>query len=119
MSTSVDETVVVGRVRDVGDPGSREFVVFAGDRPLRGFIVRKGDRVFAYVNRCPHAGSPLNRTQDGFLGMNNQLIMCRSHGALFDIESGTCVEGICIGQSLQKLPIHVRDGVIFLKHGEQ
>lgn len=78
--------------------------------------MRKGAQVFAYVNRCPHAGYPLNRSPDGFLSMNNQSIVCRSHGAMFDIESGMCVAGICSGQALQKLAIHVRDGVISLKY---
>jgi nitrite reductase/ring-hydroxylating ferredoxin subunit len=115
-SHSIYEMAVIARVADIGDPGSREFLVVGGDSSMRGFLVRKGDQVFAYVNRCPHTGSPLNRSPDGFLGSNNQLIMCRSHGAMFEIESGICVAGICSGQSLQKLPIHARDGVISLKY---
>ena len=31
-----------------------------GDWPLRGFVVRRGELVRAYVNHCPHAGFPLN-----------------------------------------------------------
>lgn len=112
------ELCVIARLDDIGDPGSREFAVGEGDWPLRGFVVRKGDQVFAYMNRCPHAGHPLNRSPDGFLGMNNQLIMCRSHGALFDIESGMCVAGICSGRSLQKLPVHVREGVVSLEYDD-
>ena len=115
---SIDQTFLVGRVQDIADPGSREFLVFASAWSLRGFVVRKGESVFAYLNRCPHAGFPLNRSPDGFLGMNNQRIMCRSHGAMFEIESGICVDGICIGQSLRKLPIHVLDGIISVKYDE-
>ncbi len=113
---SSQTTFAVARMRDLGDPGSREFAVWAGAWPLRGFLVRKGDRIYAYVNRCPHAGQPLNRSPDGFLDASNKLIMCRSHGAMFDIESGLCVEGICSGQWLQSLPVSVIDGVVSLTY---
>jgi nitrite reductase/ring-hydroxylating ferredoxin subunit len=106
-------SLVVGRLDDLPDPGAREFVIL-GDRPLRGFVVRKGANVFAYVNRCPHAGQPLNRTPDGFLDSTNRLILCRTHGAMFDIESGVCVEGMCVGEALQRLVVRVCDGVISL-----
>lgn len=106
----------VARMRDLGDPGSREFAVWAGAWPLRGFLVRKGDQIYAYVNRCPHAGQPLNRSPDGFLDASNKLIMCRSHGAMFEIESGLCVDGICSGQRLQSLPVSVVDGVVSLTY---
>jgi nitrite reductase/ring-hydroxylating ferredoxin subunit len=46
--------------------------------------------------------------------MCHSLIVCRSHGAMFEIESGLCVDGICIGQSLQRLPIQLSGGVISL-----
>lgn len=108
------ETFALACKHDLRNPGSLEFAVFAGAAPLRGFLVRRGDEIFAYVNRCPHAGQPLNRAPDGFLDPSNQLIMCRSHGAMFDIESGVCVAGICSGQSLQPLPVRVVEGVILL-----
>jgi nitrite reductase/ring-hydroxylating ferredoxin subunit len=103
-------------MHDIGNPGSREFAVFAGAGPLRGFLVRKGDQIFAYVNRCPHAGQPLNRSPEGFLDASNQLIMCRSHGAMFDIETGLCVAGICSGQALQSLPVRVIEDVVLLTY---
>jgi nitrite reductase/ring-hydroxylating ferredoxin subunit len=113
---STHTTFAVARMRDIGNPGSREFAVFAGAWPLRGFLVRKGDRIFAYVNRCPHAGQPLNRSPEGFLDASNQSIMCRSHGAMFDIETGLCVAGICSGQALQSLPVRVIEDVVLLTY---
>lgn len=109
---SIQRTFEIARMQDIGNPGSREFAAFVGDWPLRGFVVRKDDQIFAYVNRCPHAGQPLNRSPEGFLDASNRLIMCRSHGAMFDIENGICVAGICSGERLQSLPVRVVGGVI-------
>ncbi len=65
--------------------------------------VRRDGRVYAYQNRCPHRGVPLEWQPDQFLDHSNSLIQCATHGALFLIESGECVAGPCAGQSLQAL----------------
>ena len=43
----------------LADPGARNFVLQIKDAWFHGFVVRKGDQVFGYVDRCPHAGLPL------------------------------------------------------------
>ena len=100
---------LICRVDELSDPGARAFSIGEGDWPLRGFLVRKGDHVFGYVNRCPHAGHPLNWRPDEFLTPNNTLIMCRSHGAMFEIDSGRCVAGPCAGQSLRELRVRIEN----------
>lgn len=95
------------------------------DLPLRGskgimhqgqalFAVRQGDRVFVYENRCPHRGVPLEWVADQFLDSSQRLIQCATHGALFLPESGECVAGPCVGQSLRQLPCYLHDGQLWL-----
>lgn len=67
------------------------------------FAVRRDGRVYAYQNRCPHRGVPLEWQADQFLDHSHSLIQCATHGALFLIESGECVSGPCSGQSLKAL----------------
>lgn len=69
------------------------------------FAVRKDGQLYAYRNRCPHRGIPLEWLPDQFLDHSASLIQCATHGALFLIESGECVAGPCAGQSLQELAI--------------
>lgn len=77
----------------------------------RGFLlnginllaVRREGQVYAYINRCPHRGIPLEWQPDQFLDHSQSLIQCATHGALFLIESGECVAGPCSGQSLTAL----------------
>jgi len=111
----MEDSVAICELDEIDDPGSRAFAIGEGDWPLRGFVVRMADEVFAYLNRCPHAGHPLNWRPDEFLTVDRTLIMCRSHGALFQIDSGLCIGGPCTGQSLRRLPVGVRDGVVILQ----
>jgi nitrite reductase/ring-hydroxylating ferredoxin subunit len=111
---TIDLTRVLCALDELEDPGARGFTLGAGEWPLKGFVVRKGDVVRAYVNHCPHAGFPLNWQPDTFLAPGSSLIRCIMHGALFEIETGDCVAGPCMGHGLQPLPIHVRGGYVLL-----
>lgn len=86
---------------EVAEGQSRGFEV-AGETL---FAVRKDGQLYAYRNRCPHRGIPLEWLPDQFLDASASLIQCATHGALFLIESGECVAGPCAGQSLQVLAI--------------
>lgn len=104
--------LVIGRFDELDDPGCREFRVGDGDWPFKGFVVRKGERVFAYQNFCVHVGHPLNWKPDEFLTENGQQIICASHGALYDIETGLCTAGPCPGRSLRPVAVKLRAGEI-------
>ncbi|MCH9694223.1 MAG: Rieske 2Fe-2S domain-containing protein [Gammaproteobacteria bacterium] len=106
--------VEVGRLEEIEDPGCREFSIGDGDWPFRGFVVRKGDDVFAYQNVCVHVGHPLNWSANRFLTKDGSAIICASHGATFHIESGECFAGPGSGRSLLKVEVVVRDGLVFV-----
>ena len=97
-------------LRDILDGGSKGFTLGEGEWPLRGLLVRTGDTVQGYVNHCPHAGHRLNFHPDRFLTPDGALILCLSHGAVFDKASGRCVMGPCIGEALKRIPVKVEGG---------
>ncbi len=109
-----DLTRVVCTLEEIPDGGARGFTIGAGDWPLRGLLVRQRDAVRAYVNRCPHAGHPLNLRPHRFLTADNAVILCASHGALFDKMSGLCIAGPCAGQSLRGVPVEIEAGYVML-----
>ena len=98
-------------LEELEDPGAKGFVI-AGEWPLHGFVVRRGERVYAYVNVCPHAGRSLQWKPDAFLTRDRRLIMCSAHGAIFEIETGLCVAGPCMGAHLRALPARVAGGLV-------
>jgi nitrite reductase/ring-hydroxylating ferredoxin subunit len=96
---------------EVAEGQSRGFEI-AGEKLL---AVRKDGKLYAYRNRCPHRGIPLEWLPDQFLDHSASLIQCATHGALFLIESGECVAGPCAGQSLQELAIREDDQGIWIE----
>ena len=100
---------------ELPDPGTYEFSVGGGDWPLRGFVVRYRDRIYAFENRCPHAGLPLNFKPNQFFAPDLELLQCTVHGALFAPNSGMCVAGPCAGRSLRMLEIELENDVVYLR----
>ncbi len=78
------------------------------------FVVMKDGIAYAYKNSCPHLGIELEWEEDKFLDFEGVLIQCATHGALFVIETGECVSGPCLGQSLDPLPSHTQDGQLVI-----
>jgi len=99
---------------DIDDGESTSFTAVVKDTPTRLLAVRKDDRVYLYVNSCPHISAPLDFMPGRFLTPEKDLILCSSHGALFRIEDGHCVHGPCIGKHLDAVPCTVRDGSVWL-----
>lgn len=114
MSQVLPAGTVLGRVGELKEGVAREFALAEGEWPLTGFLVRVGDAVHAYLNRCPHALRQLNFRPDGFLTPDGTLIQCSSHGAQFEKDTGLCVAGPCVGESLRRLPIELVDGEVRL-----
>jgi nitrite reductase/ring-hydroxylating ferredoxin subunit len=114
MKGEIDVARVLCRLEDLPTDGCREFRVGGGDWPLRGFVVRVGEGVRAYVNRCAHLDYPLNYMPHEFLTPDRSLIVCYVHGALFDKQTGYCVAGPCSGLSLAALPVRLEAGYVLL-----
>ena len=123
MSTTVIRSEPFTRLRagyqlcalgEVTDPGSKEFVFEGkGGDVVSVFVVRNGDVVRGYVNRCPHAGACLNGAPDDFLSNDASCIICCHHGATFSLEEGVCTAGPCVNYGLQQVPVVVKDGGIY------
>ena len=100
----------LGPLETVEDGGAKEYVFGGGLNRFRMFVVRKGQRVFGYLNICPHYSLPLNHRADEFLTRTGDRIMCRQHLALFAIEDGRGLDGACEGRGLDIIPVSVRAG---------
>jgi len=111
---TLDLERVVCRLTELEREGARAFTIGGGDWPLRGFVVRVGEAVRGYVNRCPHAGHPLNLLPHRFLTPDAALIVCSSHGALFEKGTGYCVAGPCAGHSLTPVALQIVGGFVLL-----
>lgn len=78
------------------------------------FLVYHKNRVYSYVNHCPHTGVNLEWTPNQFLDTGNEFIQCSTHGALFDIENGLCLRGPCVGEQLKNIENCLLEDNIYL-----
>ena len=103
---------VLCRLDEIPDPGSKGFDFREGDEVRSIFVVQKDGVVQAYENSCPHTEGPLDWVPDQFLAPEKDLILCATHGALFQIEDGYCISGPCTGDSLTPLPLFIEGGEV-------
>ena len=113
MSAELDLERVICRLSDLV-AGARGFTIGSGDWPLRLLVVKVADGVRGYINRCPHAGHALDLQPQQFLTADRTLILCSSHGALFEKSTGYCVAGPCARRSLTPVPLEVQCGFVLL-----
>jgi len=99
----------------VPDGGARAVAQRQDDGGARSVILlRRGEAVWAYVNRCPHFSLPLDFHPGEFATYEGEVVMCAHHSALFRYDDGLCIDGPCAGHRLDPVAIDVTDGVIRL-----
>lgn len=77
------------------------------------FAVRYHGAVHAYVNRCTHRSLELDWEPGRFYDEDTRHLVCATHGALYEPETGRCVAGPCHG-GLAKLPAFENNGFVYL-----
>jgi nitrite reductase/ring-hydroxylating ferredoxin subunit len=97
---------------DSGD-GVR-FVVWVDGRSEPAFAVRYDGQVHAYLNRCAHMPMELDWKPGKFFDGDGLLLICSTHGAIYEPDSGRCLGGPCTGW-LVPVAVEERDGGIFVK----
>lgn len=97
-------------------PGSvKKFRVICEKHRVDGFLINHGGAFHAYVNRCRHMSTPLDFVRYQFFTEDGRHLICLTHGALYDPDSGLCVDGPCRGLSLYRLPVTVDGGEVLVQ----
>lgn len=102
----------VCRADEIAEGQARGFVTGEGAARRDVILVRRDGVLRAYVNSCPHQGTPLETFPDRFLNHDGSLLICSTHGARFRVDDGYCVSGPCEGKSLRAISCTVGDGVV-------
>ena len=101
------DAVELCRFDEIKEGEARGFAVEGLRRKV--VVVRKNGSVYGYLDSCPHyaGGTPMAWKTNAYLDDEGGHIACHSHGALFEIETGDCVLGPCLGQALKKVPLTI------------
>ena len=103
---------VLCRLDEIPEGCSKGFAADSSASYADILIVRTRDGLYAYRNRCPHTGAPMEWQDDQFLDYEGHYIQCGIHAALFRIDDGYCIAGPCIRRSLQRVEVEIRDGLV-------
>lgn len=78
-------------------------------------LVRWDDDVFGYINICPHQAVQLDAGVPGqFFNPERSHLLCERHGAMFEVDTGLCLDGPCEGKGLTPLSLEIVDGSVCL-----
>jgi nitrite reductase/ring-hydroxylating ferredoxin subunit len=104
------EPVFLCRLDEIPDGASRGFDPYGEGRDTV-LVVRRGGRVHGWRDACPHYGdTPMAWRKDAYLNADGTRIVCAAHGAQFDIATGICTLGPCLGQGLQPVELALATG---------
>jgi nitrite reductase/ring-hydroxylating ferredoxin subunit len=90
------------------------FTVMRYGQKQAAFAVRFGGVVRAYLNRCAHVPIELDWAQGEFFDLSGLYLVCSTHGAAYDPQTGRCRGGPCGSRGLIALQVEERDGGVFL-----
>lgn len=116
-SKSISSAQYLCRCSDIPDGRSHGFDPMGKGKDTM-FIVRKGVNFYAYQNDCPHYDyARMAWKKNEFLNGDHTMITCSAHGALFEISTGKCTIGPCIGKNLTPIELVIKDEKIwFIPH---
>lgn len=77
-------------------------------------ILRIDNKISAYVNKCPHTGVNLEWRPHQFLDTSGNFLQCATHGALFELGTGACIQGPCNGQFLTPIETEIEADEIYI-----
>lgn len=111
------ERVICSSSDLVDSGGGIRFEIERDGRVQPAFAVRYGGRVYAYLNRCAHLPMELDWKEGRFFDFAGLLLICSTHGAVYEPETGRCVGGPCNYAGLVPVFVEERDGRVFVKDG--
>ena len=110
---------VVGKTADLGEGQTVKFRFRERGDDKEGFVIRHGGRLFAYRNECRHIPMTLDWVENRFLSRDRCYIQCATHGALYQIDTGLCVDGPPAGERLRPLEVVEQAGEIVVTLPEE
>ncbi len=102
------------KLDDIPYNGAIVVDIWPNDELVSIIVARNNAGVYGYINRCPHAGWPLENFNGSFIFTPNGEIVCAAHGAIFNVTNGHCMGGPGQSKPLQKFPITIKDDLIII-----
>jgi nitrite reductase/ring-hydroxylating ferredoxin subunit len=104
--------VVVARRDEIRPGRTKRFSFVANGFEIPAFALNHGGALHAYINRCRHVPMELDWVENRFFTEDGRFILCATHGACYEPDSGECVSGPPFGKHLIRVPLEIEDGEV-------
>ncbi len=114
---AVQRVICASAALTEGGPGVR-FCVQRYGVQATAFAIRYDGTVYAYLNSCAHVPVELDWMEGEFFDKAGLYLICATHGATYEPDTGHCIMGPCKGQRLVALGVTERGGNVYLLESE-
>ena len=104
---STNQSCVIAQVGEVQPGQTKKFELRVEGRETECFLVNYEGRLFAYVNRCRHVPMTMDWIENQFLTEDGRYILCATHGAAYEPDTGECAFGPPCGKVLARVPLTI------------
>lgn len=115
MSESGGSLAVGLSKKGFADLTAKSFKAKVRGRVFQGFVVRQGDKFYAYQNLCRHLPITLDLNDDDFFTHDKKFLQCQMHGAMYEINTGLCIGGPCLGAQLMRLELEEEEDRLVIR----
>ena len=91
-----------------------KFTLISDTQQIPAFVIRFKGEVYGYLNKCAHMMLELDWDDSEFFDTSGEYIICSNHSAMFEPETGLCINGPCYGASLESISVSEVDANIYL-----
>ena len=110
--------IPLARIDELPPGTTRKFTCQHAGRTVPAFVANVQGKFIAYVNECVHLPISLDLDDNDFFTCDGKFFVCKTHGSVYEPNAGQCIGGPGQGKSLQRLPVVVEDGMIYLDLAE-
>jgi nitrite reductase/ring-hydroxylating ferredoxin subunit len=112
------EKIRVATAEELPAGTTRKFVVEHGGRKVPAFVANFQGQLVAYVNECVHLPISIDLDDNDFFTCDGRFFVCKTHGSVYDPLRGQCIGGPGQGKLLERLPVTVEEGLVYVEWPE-
>jgi len=107
--------ILLARVEELPPGATKKFTFETNRGTVEAFLANVRGEIVAFVNQCVHLPITLDLDDNDFFTCDGNLFVCKTHGSVYEPRDGKCVGGPGQGKSLERLPLVIEHGAIYLK----
>jgi nitrite reductase/ring-hydroxylating ferredoxin subunit len=109
------QRIRLARLDELPPGTTHRFSFERNGRDVPAFVANFRGELVAYVNECVHLPISLDLDDNDFFTCDGRFFVCKTHGSVYEPTAGKCIGGPGQGKSLERLPVTVEDGAVYVE----